>query len=235
MKIECSCGIIYQVYDYPPVELEEGGKKMMERHVMCPCDREIIIRTAPKYEPTSNEENTSGVVSFDELVRRLNQDPTPPAPVNTGGWGGYNPAPQPPAGKAPKKAIVVPPPIPSAIIDPTASPAVNNDEKSIYLSQDDADVVGALVAHYGEKFKDAEVQKEEVQEFADLAGRAKQEGMLVLSEKEQRMCRMAFLPRNITKLWPVAAYADEDEFEVVQTAKAKALRERFKQACGWDN
>jgi hypothetical protein len=125
--------------------------------------------------------------------------------------------------------------MPSAIIDPTAAPTTNTDEKSIYLSQDDADVIGALIANYGAKFKDAEVQKEEVQEFADLATRAKQEGMLVISEKEQRMCRMAFLPRNITKLWPIAAYADETEFEVVQTAKAKVLRERFKQTCGWDN
>lgn len=240
MKIECSCGIEYQVYDYPPSEVEEGGKKMMERHVMCPCDREIVVRTAPKYEPamaaTEEAENTSGVVSFDELVRRLKagQDAQDAAPINKSGWGGFNPPAAPPPGKAPTKAAVAPPTLPSLIIDPNAAPIINTDEKSIFLSQDDADVIGALITNYGEKFKDAEVQKEEVQEFADLAARAKQEGIFIISEKEQRMCRMAFLERNVKKLWPILAYADETEFEVVQTAKAKALRERFKQICGWD-
>lgn len=239
MRITCSCGIDYQVYDYPPAEIEEGGKKMMERHIMCPCDREVVVRTAPKYEPTASNteeaENTSGVVSFDELVRRLKQgqqeDP-PPAPAANPGWGG-NWAPPPP--KAQKQApVAVPAPSP-VIVDPNATPAPTNDEKGIFLTQDEADTVGALIANYGLKFKDAEAQKEEVQEFAELAERAKLGGMFSMSEKEQRMCRMAFLERNVKKLWPIAQYADEDEFEVVQTAKAKDLRERFKNLCGWDD
>jgi hypothetical protein len=240
MKIECSCGITYQVYDYPPTMVEIDKKPVAQRHIMCPCDREVVIHTQPKYEPAAAEgedaENTSGVVSFDELVRRLNQDAKQdPAPAKSGGWGGYSPTQPPPAGKAPSKAAVAPPPLPSIIVDPNAAPIVNTDEKSIFLSQDEADTVGALIANYGEKFKDPEVQKEEVQEFADLAARARQEGMLIISEKEQRMCRMAFLDRNVKKLWPIAAYAPDDEYEVVQQAKAKALRLRFKATCGWDN
>lgn len=235
MKITCSCGIDYQVYDYPPAEIEEGGKKMMERHIMCPCDREAVIRTAPKYEPNVDTgEETSGVVSFDELVRRLDKAAAAPATpaTNPGGWGGnWGP---PTAQKAPKKAPVAPPAVPSPIIDPSAVPVPSSDEKSLFLTQDEADVVSALIAHYGAKFKDAEVQKEEVQEFADLASRAKQEGMFAMSEKEQRMVRMGFLERNVKKLWPIAAYADETEFEVQQTAKAKVLRERFKTTCEWD-
>lgn len=241
MRIICSCGIEAQIYDYPPADVTEGGKSMKERHLICGCGREVVIRTAPKYEPamaeTEEAKETSGVVSFDELVRRLNQDQAAAAPpVNPGGWGGYNPAPAPKgvAPKAPLKPVVAPPTLPSPIIDPNATQTPSSDEKSIFLTQDDADVVGALIANYGEKFKDAEVQKDEVAEFADLASRAKQGGMFAMNDKEQRMVRMGFLERNIQKLWPIAAYADEDEFEVVQTAKAKALRERFKQTCGWD-
>ena len=237
MKITCACGIDYQVYDYPPAEVEEGGKKMMERHIMCPCDREVVVRTAPKYEPASQEENVSGVISFDELVRRLNQDPPPPPapvtpPAGWGGWGSSTPTAPP---KAAPKAVVAPS-LPSPIIvDPNAAPVVTNQEKSIFLSKDDAEVLGALVAHYGQKFKDAEIQKDEVQEFAELAVRAAQDGMfIVYSDREDRMIRMAFLEKNVKKLWPVGQFDDDTDFNVVQTARAKDLRERFKNLCGWD-
>ena len=235
MKITCSCGIDYQVYDYPPAEVEEGGKKMMERHIMCPCDREVVIRTTPKYEPNQavpKGEETSGVVSFDELVRRLN----PPAvPTGSGGWGGGG-AIAPPPPKAPPAPVVAPPELPSIITDIEGASAPVSQEKSIFLSQDDADVLGALVAHYGEKFKDAEVQKEEAKEFAELAERCKQEGMFIITtDKEDRMIRTAFLERNMKKLWPVGQFDDDTDFNVVQTGRAKSLRERFKTLCGWED
>jgi hypothetical protein len=239
MKITCTCGIDYSLYDYPPTEVEVEGKTAMERLVMCPCDREYVIHTQPKYEPDSKETNVSGVMSFEELVKKLKAPP--PAP-KAASWGPPQSA-KKVSSKA-KSGIVLPGAADASgkasgglIIDPNAiqaAPAVAVNEKSIFLTQDDADVVSSLIANYGAKFKDAEMQKEEVQEFADLASRAKQEGMFTIGEKEQRMVRMAFLEKNILKLWPFDAYADETEFNVQQTAKAKLLREKFKQMCGWD-
>lgn len=231
MQIVCSCGISYQVYDYPPAEVEEGGKKMMERHIMCPCDREVVVRTAPKYEPTAplvEGEETSRVVSFEEMSRRLGvgKNTTPPsAKVPT--WG--------PSSTPPTEAPEAISGAPSLIVDPNATPNVTGTEKSIFLTQEDADVLGNLIAHYGMKFKDPEAQKEEAQEFADLAARAKQEGMFtIFSDKEERMCRMGFLERNVKKLWPIGPYDDESDHNVQCTVRANDLRERFKKLCGWD-
>ena len=50
MKLYCTCGIRHFVFDWPPAEIEVSGKKMMERHIFCPCQREVVVRTAPKDE-----------------------------------------------------------------------------------------------------------------------------------------------------------------------------------------
>ena len=55
MKLVCSCGIRHFIFDWPAASVEEGGKPMCERHIFCPCQREIVIRTAPKDEPNAPE------------------------------------------------------------------------------------------------------------------------------------------------------------------------------------
>ena len=55
MKLVCSCGIRHFIFDWPAAAIEDGGKKMCERHIFCPCQREIVIRTAPKDEPDAQE------------------------------------------------------------------------------------------------------------------------------------------------------------------------------------
>lgn len=215
MKIICSCGISYQVYDYPPSDVEEGGKQMKERHIMCPCDREIVMRTAPKYEPDyEGTEKTSPLASFEEISRRLGIVPPPGTPQN-----------------APEAA----PATPSLILGPEADQPPASAGKGLFLTPDDASTLSTLIGHYGSYYKCSETQKEDQEKFAVLAERAKLGGMFNLqTEEEERMVRMGFLERNITKIWPVGPYDEEGEFNVQQTIRAKTLREKFKNLLGWD-
>lgn len=73
-KIECACGINHQIYDWPMTEVEQNGVKMCERHITCPCKREIVTFTAPKYEPEAEigeDEKIATVNSFAEVSRQF--------------------------------------------------------------------------------------------------------------------------------------------------------------------
>lgn len=73
-KLECACGISHQIYDWPMTEIEQNGTKMCERHITCACKREVVVRTAPKYEPeaeTGDDEKIATVSSFAELSRQF--------------------------------------------------------------------------------------------------------------------------------------------------------------------
>lgn len=209
MKITCTCGIAHQLYDYPPGDVSAGGKDMKERHIICNCTREAVVRTSPKDEPDYNDPNADkeglrrNVISHEALCAKLG------LPINT-------PVIQPAA-----------PPVASTIIDPTATTV--SGQPSLFLAKDDADLLREIVTHYGAVFK----QGDEEAQAAYSAFVAKiQEGMLSTDPTEVRMVKCAFSDRNLRRLYPVGQYDDETSHNVVRTEAAKSLKDRFETEFG---
>lgn len=71
MKLVCTCGIGNYLYEWPASDVEHNSVKMKERHVSCACGRGLIVRSALKDEPDSDNEKSAGKISFEELSRRL--------------------------------------------------------------------------------------------------------------------------------------------------------------------
>lgn len=215
MKLSCSCGISHWVFDWPPAEIEAGGKKMMERHIFCSCQREVVIRTAPKEEPTfdgeADDKDEPKIVSQDHLAHMLG---LPPAPEFV-----------------------------RQVVDNT--PTAIENLASIDLSIDEARVLKELTAHYGNVFKaapptthegpekkDGEEPKpdmfsEERAAYNTLAERIADGKFVINNIDEARMVRCAFSPRNTRRLYPVKENDYDDEPHVVNAKLAETLKDRM--------
>lgn len=172
-KIECACGISLDIYSWPPSEVEQNGKKMMERHISCDCRREIVVRTAPKYEPGADEpgegEKVATVVSFAELSRQFGvlKDTEP-----------YNKPPAAPVGE----------------VAPTP-------KSSITLTEEQCALFYSLVMNYAKWFKQGKASAKAQKEFFDFADRLAPDEAIEISEEESRMCKMALSERNLSHVY----------------------------------
>lgn len=140
-KIECACGISLDIYTWPSAEVEQNGKKMIERHIRCHCEREIVVRTAPKYEldaEVAEDEKISAVSSFAELSRQFGvlKEAEPHNKPLTGD------------------------------VDESESP-----KKTVTFSDEEANLLNALLLNYGNWFKQGKASAADKAKFLDLADR----------------------------------------------------------------
>jgi hypothetical protein len=179
-KIECACGISIDIYSWPSAEVEQNDKKMMERHIRCRCNREIVVRTPPKYEPDfepAEDEKISTVASFAEISRQF------------GVLKEAEPHNKPLSGDVADEA------------PPT---------KTMSISEHESDLLTGLVANYGRWFKQGKASAADQKKFMEFAQRILDERgkSLILSEEECRMCKMAFSERNLFHIYPGSAPDD---------------------------
>lgn len=171
-KIECACGISHQIYDWPPSEVEQNNKKMMERHITCNCKREIVVRTAPKYEPEAEleeGEKIATVSSFAELSRQFGVLKEAPA---------HNkPAPEAEEPEPGEKSVRLAPP-----------------EKKLFL-----DLV-MNYAKWFKQGKASAKEQEKFFKFHEKV-EAAADGTFSVSEEETRMSRMALSERNLYHIY----------------------------------
>lgn len=220
MIIRCTCGLnIGSIFHWPPAEIEEGGKKMMERHLSCNCGREIVVRTAPKEEPDSPENaDKKGIFSFDEIARRMG------------------------AGQMPDQPSVQPAPdSPTAIIQEIN--AIGNP--ALGLNAEDAELLQTLVRNYGtvfkpifkqEKSKRAAKQGEQMNEQEAAQAKEQQEylafadkiieGLVSFSPEEAKMARCSFTERNLDRLYPTTDFDLDTDYNVIMRKKVAALETR---------
>jgi hypothetical protein len=195
-KIECACGISHQIYDWPAAEVEQNDKKMMERHLKCRCSREIVVRTAPKYEPDAEvdeDEKVATVTSFAELSRQFGvlkeADP-------------HNK----PIADSPDEA-------PSA-------------EKSVGISDADRTLFMFLIENYAKWFKQGKASAKDQKKFFELnekVGKA-EDGKFSLSEEEIRMSKMAVSQRNIFHVFgEEPTQEDQDKLNSLKSALKEIL------------
>ena len=213
MKLSCSCGISHWVFDWPPAEIEAGGKKMMERHIFCSCQREVVIRTAPKEEPDfkGEDDGEPKIVSQEHLAHMLG---LPTAPEF-------------------KRVVVDNTP---TTTENLASIDLSVDEARVFkeLTAHYGNVFKAAppTTHEGpEKGKDEEPQKDMFSEdraaYNTFAERIADGQFTIHNIDEARMARCAFSPRNTRRLYPVKDMDYDDEPNVVNAKLAETLKNRL--------
>lgn len=187
-KLECACGISIDIYSWPPTEIEQNGKKMMERHISCRCTREIVVRTAPKYEPDAEVkegEKIATVVSFAELSRQCGVlKETEP----------YN---KPAAGG----------------LDEDEEDAAPADKGSVTLPEDQCKLLNQLVMNYANWFKQGKASAKEQKKFFEFAAKLKPNEAISVNDEESRMCKMAISERNLFHIYG-EEMSDEDKAAV---------------------
>ncbi len=171
-KIECACGISLDIYSWPPAEIEQNGKKMMERHISCRCTREIVVRTAPKYEPDAivgEDEKIATVMSFAEMSRQA------------GVLKEVEPHNKPAADGVSEMA-------------PTL-------KGSVTFSGDQFKLFYSLVMNYAKWFKQGKASAKEQKKFFEFAERLGSGTPIEVSDEEALMCRMALSERNLFHIY----------------------------------
>lgn len=185
-KIECACGISHDIYSWPPAEVEQNGKKMMERHITCTCTREVVVRTAPKYEDDAevgDDEKVATVTSFAELSRKFGVLKEA-APHNTAA---------PPKEDSEEDAV------------DDAGPGKEDagPRKKVQILAPNRALFATLIENYAKWFKQGKASKEGQKKFFDFHQKVSEArgGNLSLNDEEIRMARMALSPRNLYHLW----------------------------------
>lgn len=188
-KIECACGISLDIYSWPSAEIEQNGTKMIERHITCRCTREIVVRTAPKYEPDAEigeDENVAAVSSFAELSRQFGVRKEA-EPYNKPDAGGLNLA-------EPEVRVTL---------------DLNSDDKKLFLS---------LLDKYARWFKQGKASAEDQKKFFGLHDRWEAAtGPFGLTDEETRMSKMALSERNIYHVY--GASPSEADKKVIDDLK----------------
>jgi hypothetical protein len=223
MKIFCTCGINHRIFDWPCAEIEENGKKMIERHITCNCSREVVIRTSTKDEPGYDEKDPKAadekwqtktgknIFSFEEMAERMGVKPPPvaPAPVPTAA----------PAAVPSTPKIIIPGAEP-------VMPAVNS-LVSLFVNLEESEVLGEALRHYGEVFKPGEMNEKVRMDFAEMSGRAIEGIFHIMDKKEAGKVRMAFSGRNLNRLYKHGEYDADESHDVRRAAVARDLRDRI--------
>jgi hypothetical protein len=208
----CACGIKTFIYDWPPAEIEAGNKKMFERHIFCSCQREVVIRTAPKEEPDfqGEDDGEPKIVSQEHLAHMLG---LPPAPEFV-------------------RQIVDNTP---TTTENLASIDLSVDEAKVLkeLTAHYGNVFKAAppTTHEGPEKKDEQPQpdmfSEERAAYNTLAERVADGKFTINNIDEARMVRCAFSPRNTRRLYPVKDMDYDDEPNVINAKLAEMLKNRM--------
>ena len=216
MKLTCSCGQSHYIFDWPPATIEEGGKKMMERHIFCPCQIEVVVRTAPKEEPDYEgpEDDKPKIVSQEHLVKMLGLTPAPEVKRVI-------------EDKTPRQK--------------TGLLMVNLSSEDARVLKESLAHYGNVfkaappVSTHGDK---GDKNSGPPPQYEDMHAKER-EAFLVLSEKvyggdfmienieEARMVRCAFSDRNVRRLYPTKEMDYDDEPNVISVKAVKALRDRI--------
>lgn len=237
MFVRCACGInIGSIFDWPPAEIEEGNKKMFERHLNCACGREMVVRTAPKEEPDSQENaDKKQIFSFDEIARRMwsEQDPNDPALKSLTIPSTDQMIKALEATGDPRTAAII------ADIQAAQTPTIG-------LLSAETDLLQSLIRNYAICFKPiykqpkkekGEKQGEQINEQAMEQAKEHQlyiefadkihDGLVTFAPVEARMVRCAFTERNIFRLYPTTDTDLDTDYNVVMTKKVEELKTKI--------
>jgi hypothetical protein len=209
MKLVCTCGIRHFIFDWPAADIKDGGKDMKERHIFCPCQREIVIRTSPKDEiefDGPDDSKKPKVYSQEALAKAMGLD-IPPEVERTNT-------------NMPLANVLV-------------SVTLNADEAALLkdLTAHYGNVFKQPLPIEGE-LKDGEPPPPDKHQ-------AEREAYIALSEKivpptysvgsadEAKMIRCALSSRNVVKRFPVKGEAWDDDPNVIGKKAASEMRDRI--------
>lgn len=209
MKFVCSCGISHWVFDWPPADIDAGGKKMKERHIFCSCQREVVVRTAPKEEPDfeGEDDGQPKVVSQDHLAHMLGLPQAPEykrvvvdnTPTNTENLATLNLSVD--QARVLKELVAH-----YGNVFKAAPPRTHETEKDKPEAPPEKDMFSEERAAYN-----------------TLAERIEDGQFVINNIDEARMVRCALSPRNTRRLYPVGEYDADNEPNVVNSKMSKEL------------